>query len=320
MLDILTITGPIYIAILLGWLSTRFGLFARADMRVLGQFVLYIALPALLFGAVGSRPVADILVWQYLLVYAFAGVLTIGFALPWFRRVARQAPQASVVQAMGTACPNSGFVGYPITLLVLGPVAGVILGMNMLVENLLLIPLLLALLDIAGGGGHWRGVLRGVLVGLMRNPLVLGLAAGLVVSLSGLPIPKVAERTVTLFAQSSAALSLFVIGGSLAGLEIKGLRAQVAQIAVGKLLIHPLAAVAVLALLHVLGAPAADPKLQVGVVLACACPMFGIYPILAQKAGQEGLAAAALLGTTVASFFTISALLWAMRAVPGWLG
>ena len=320
MLDILTITGPIYIAIFLGWLSTRFGLFERADMRVLGQFVLYIALPALLFDAVGKRPLADILVWQYLLVYALAGLLTIGLALWWFRRVAGQAPQVSVVQAMGTSCPNSGFVGFPITLLVLGPVAGVILGMNMLVENLLVIPLLLALLDIAGGGGDWRSVLRGVLVGLMRNPLVIGLAAGLMVSVLGLPVPAVAERTVTLFAQSSAALSLFVIGGSLAGLEIKGLRAQVVQIAVGKLIVHPLAAVGVLALLQALGAPAMDPKLQVGVVLACACPMLGIYPILAQKAGQEGLAAAALLGTTVASFFTISALLWTMRAVPGWLG
>ena len=56
------------------------------------------------------------------------------------------------------------------------------------------------------------------------------------------------------------------------------------------------------------------------VVLATACPMFGIYPILAQKAGQEGLAAAALLGTTVASFFSISALLLVLRGLPGWLG
>ena len=55
MLDILAITGPIYLCIALGWLATRAGLFARADMRVLGRFVLYIALPALLFDAVGKR-------------------------------------------------------------------------------------------------------------------------------------------------------------------------------------------------------------------------------------------------------------------------
>ena len=314
MLDILAITGPIYLCVALGWLTTRAGLFARADMRVLGQFVLYIALPALLFDAVGKRPIADILDWHYMAVFALGGLATIGLGLFWARRLAGQAPLAGVVQAMGMSCPNSGFVGYPINLLVLGgPTAGVILGMNMLVENLLLIPLLLALADSASGGGHWRAVLRGVAVGLWRNPLVLGLAAGLAAALLGWRLPGPLERTVGLLAQSSAALSLFVIGGSLAGLRLAGMGRTVARIAAGKLIAHPLLTLGALWLLAALGAPLSDPALKKGVVLATACPMFGIYPILAGRFGAEGLAAAALLGTTVASFFSISALLW-------WLG
>ncbi len=314
MTDILAITGPIYLCIALGWLATRAGLFARADMRVLGQFVLYIALPALLFDAVGKRRLDDILDWRYMGVYAVAGLATIGLGLLWTRRVARQSPLAGVIETMGMSCPNSGFVGYPINLLVLGgPVAGVILGMNMLVENLLFIPLLLALADAAGGGHHWRTVLRGAAAGLWRNPLVLGLAAGLAAALLGLKLPAPIERTVGLLAQASAALSLFVIGGSLAGLQLRGMGRQVARIAAGKLIAHPLLTVAALALAGALDMPLADPALRTGVVLATACPMFSIYPILAGRHGQEGLAAAALLGTTVASFFTISALLWLLR-------
>ncbi len=313
MLDILAITGPIYLTIALGWLTTRAGLFERADMRVLGKFVLYLAMPALLFDAVSRRPLGDILEWRYMAVYALGALATVALGLLWARRVARQAPVLSVVQAMGMSCPNSGFVGYPVNLLVLGPVAGVILGMNMLVENLLLIPLLLALMDAAAGGGHARSVLRGVAAGLVRNPLVLALVAGLLLSLLGWRLPGPAERTVSLFAQASAALSLFVIGGSLAGLRIAGLRAQVAQIAVGKLVLHPLLTVAVLLGLEALGMAPLPPALRTGVVLAAACPMFGIYPILVQKHGHEGLAAAALLGTTVASFFTISLALWLLR-------
>ena len=45
MLDILAITGPIYIAIALGYGLTRGGLFVRADMLVFGQFVIKLALP-----------------------------------------------------------------------------------------------------------------------------------------------------------------------------------------------------------------------------------------------------------------------------------
>ena len=97
MLDILAITGPIYLCIALGWLATRAGLFARADMRVLGQFVLYIALPALLFDAVGKRPIGDILDWRYLGIYALGGLATIALGLAWTRRVARQAPLAGAI-------------------------------------------------------------------------------------------------------------------------------------------------------------------------------------------------------------------------------
>ena len=56
MLDILAITGPIYLCILAGWASVRWNFSTKADMRVLGKFVLQIALPALLFSALASRP------------------------------------------------------------------------------------------------------------------------------------------------------------------------------------------------------------------------------------------------------------------------
>jgi hypothetical protein len=220
---------------------------------------------------------------------------------------------------MGTACSNSGFVGYPIALLTLGPVAGVMLGLNMMVENLLLIPLLLALAERGNGhGGGWHQALRQSLGNLLRNPMVLGLLAGLLVSLLGWQLPSPVARTVTLFSQASGALSLFVIGGALVGLQIQGLRRQVAQIVAGKLLLHPLAVLAVLLLCEAAGMPPLEPAMRVGVVLTAAMPMLGIYPILAQKHGQEGLAAAALLGATVVSFVSISVLLWVFQQLPGW--
>ena len=311
MLDILAITGPIYLTIALGYFLTRRGLFARADMRVLGQFVINLALPALLFNALAQRKLADILNGRYLLIYALGSLAAMGLGLLWARRVAGQHRTTAVFWAMGMSCPNSGFVGFPIALLVIGPVAGVMLGLNMIVENLLLIPLLLALAESStGSGGRWHTVLRQSLLNLARNPMVLGLLAGFVVSALQWQMPSPLARTVTMFAQASAALSLFVIGGALVGLRLHGLGRHVARIAAGKLIAHPLLTLGVLALLGALGLPLQDPALRTGLVLTTACPMFGIYPILAGRLGDEGLPAAALLGTTVASFFSISALLW----------
>jgi malonate transporter len=183
MLDILAITGPIYLTIALALFPHPPGPFrARADMRVLGQFVINLALPALLFNALAQRKLADILNGRYLLVYALGSLVAMGLGLLWARRGARQARTTSVFWAMGMSCPNSGFVGFPIALLVIGPVAGVMLGLNMIVENLLLIPLLLALAESStGSGGRWHTVLRQSLLNLARNPMVLGLLAGFVV-------------------------------------------------------------------------------------------------------------------------------------------
>lgn len=319
MLDILAITGPIYLTIVLGFVTTRLGLFSPADMRVLGKFVINLALPALLFNALAQRPLGQILNGPYLLVYAAGSLLALGLGWLWARRVVGQDGTTSAYYAMGMACCNSGFVGYPIGLLTLGPVAGVLLGLNMIVENLLLIPLLLAMAENGQGrGAAWHQVLRQTLVNLLRNPMVLGLLAGLMVSVMGWKLPAPVGRTVTLFSQASGALSLFVIGGALVGLKIQGLRRQVAQIAVGKLLLHPLAVLGVLLGLEAAGLVVMEPVQRIGVVLTAAMPMLGIYPILAQKHGREGLAAAALLGTTAASFVTISGLLWVFGQLPGW--
>ena len=83
---------------------------------------------------------------------------------------------------------------------------------------------------------------------------------------------------------------------------------DVGAIAVGKLFVHPM-----LVLLMVAVLPPMQRELQVAVVVMAAVPMLGIYPILAQKYGHDSHAAAAQLGTTVAGFFTLTALLWVVQ-------
>ncbi len=312
MLDILAITGPIYLAIALGYAATRWGVFERADMRVFGKFTLNLALPALLFNALSQRSVAEILNAQYLLAYALSTLSLMGVALVWVRKVQRHSLSYSSMMVMGMTCPNSGFVGFPVILLTLGPVAGVALALNMVVENLLLIPILLAVADSDGGApGQWRKALQQTLTDLLKNPMIIGIVAGFVCSWSGVHVPTPVSRTVTLFAQASGALSLFVIGGSLVGLQVQGLKGAVTQIALGKLIVHPL--VMLLTLWWVV--PVQDPALRMAALITAALPMLGIYTILSQRHGHEATSAAALLVTTVCSFFTLSGLLWVLQHV-----
>lgn len=313
MLSILGITGPIYLAIGVGYGLVRAGWFSADDMRVLGRFVIQVALPALLFLALSQRPWHEVFHARYLLAYALASLAMVLLGLAWAHWRQRQGIRHSAIMAMGMACPNSGFVGYPVTLLTLGaPVAGVALALNMIVENLLIIPLLLALADMGRGSGQrWLPVLRQTLVGLLRNPMIIGIALGAAASVLGWRLPEAAGRTVQLFAQSSAALSLFVIGGSLAGLAGQRVWSAVAQIATGKLVLHPLLMLVVLAWVL----PLDDPGLRTALLLTTAMPMMGIYTLLAQRHGLQALSSAAMLATTTASFVTLSGLLWALQQV-----
>ncbi|MEK7344515.1 MAG: AEC family transporter [Pseudomonadota bacterium] len=308
--DILGITGPIYLAIALGYLSTRQGVFAKADMQVFGKFTINLALPALLFNALSQRSVGEILNAHYLLAYALGSMVVILGGLFWARQVKGHGLSYSSMMAMGMSCPNSGFVGYPIMLLTFGPVAGVALALNMVVENMLLIPFLLAVADSDGGRpGQWKQVLWQTLKNLVMNPMIWGIVGGFLFSLSGWTLPAPLGRTVNLFAQASAALSLFVIGGSLVGLQAKGLKGPVTQIVLGKLLVHPLVMWGVLVWL----VPVADPALRSAALLTGALPMLGIYTILSQRHGHGAISAATLLVTTVVSFFTLSGLLWVLQ-------
>ena len=314
MSNILIVTAPIYLAIATGFLATKSGVFPKADGQVLGRFVLNFALPAMLFSALASRQFADVLHPAYLMAYALGSL--VAFTVSW--ALARwMTPQDLTLQALmglGGSSSNSGYIGFPILLQLLGPTAGVGLALTLLVENLLMIPLALSLAE-SGQNQHasWRDQVTQSFKRLARMPMIWAIFLGFVFSMLDWHLPSMVERTVNLFAVACAGTALFVNGCSLVGLRVQGLFKQVSSIVLSKLLVHPLA---VGFFLWQLGPM--ETYLQITGVVLAAVPMLSIYPLFAQRYGREGLCAAALLVTTVVSFFTISALLMASAWVPGW--
>ncbi len=313
---VLAVTAPLYLLMALGWVAVRAGWFAREHMRVLGGYVLRLALPALLFNALASRRFAEILEPAFLLAFAGGGLAAFATGLLWARRAGKPLPAAAIV-GMGCSCPNSGFIGVALVAQLFGSsTAAVGLAMAMLVENLLLLPLALALSE-AGEGAAGTGRLARMraaawqaLRNLLRTPMVLGLLVGIVFSLLQWRLPAALQRPVELLAASCSPVALVVIGGTLAGLHLRGWVRETAVIAACKLALHPLVALGLVLLL-----PPMPQVLQQTVVLMAAVPMLGIYPVLAQKSGNDAMAAAAQLGTTVASFFTLSAVVALMPLV-----
>lgn len=304
MTEVLGLTAPLFLLMALGFGVVRSGLFDAAGLRVLGQFVLYVALPALIVRAFVQRPLAQMFDLSFVLAYGAASlaVFVVGGGL---LRLSGQPAAAAALGALGMSCSNSGYIGYPLAAMVVGPTAAVSLAMAMLVENLLIIPLALALAEAAGAQRRgWRAVARETALRLLRSPLILSLLAGVGLSLSGAALPGPLAKAIDWLANTSAPLALCVIGGLLQFRALRRHWQPVGLIALGKLLAHPLAVWLALQVF-----PVADPALALSAVLVAGVPMIAIYPVLGQRFGHESLCAAALVTTVLASFFTLNLLL-----------
>lgn len=301
---VLSVTGPIFVLIALGFALRRSGVFAPADLRALGRYVVILALPALIFRAVTGRDLAALLDAGYLAAVLAGSLAAFGLIYVLAVRAGRGGA-AATFDAMGSCCANSGFFGYPILLLALPEVADRALALNMIVENVVLIPLALILAEASRGGRAWGRTLLGV----ARNPLMLALAAGLAVSLAGVTVPQPAAQAVDLIARSSAAVSLVVVGGALVDVPRSAGIARAVAVAAGKLLLHPLAVGAAFVVIGMLGAGLDPVMVQAGILMA-AMPVMGVYPILAAQYGEGAPAAVVMLATTLGGFVTIAALLF----------
>ena len=312
-MNILSITAPIYLIIAAGFLSVRVGLFVLPEMRVLGKLVINFCVPAVVFRALSQQHPSDVLNYAYLLAYAGGSLGVLFGTIAYARRVRGRPIALSALQGLAMSASNSAFVGYPIAQQLVGPPAGVALALTMMVENLLVMPIALAVADSGDSGERWQSALLRSAVGLLRSPLILAVLAGFAFALLEIPQPEVFARTIQIIATGATPVALFVVGGSLVGLSFGGMVRDVGPLALGKLLLHPLSVFALLWLL-----PSVDPAKRTAAILFAASPMMSVLPVLAQKYHHDRYCAAALLVSIILSFVTINALLWTLGTLLGW--
>lgn len=277
-------------------------LLTREQTRGMGSFVITLALPALIVKGMAGHTLGTIVNPEFLIAYTAGSLASFSLGFIVFRKRLKQDLSGSAMAALGVSASNTGFIGYPVAAMVIGPSAAVGVAMAIMVETIVMIPLAQALAD--AGQSQSKTKLKTVAQTtrrLVKSPLIIAIASGLLLSLLGLQLPAIPMQVIDMLAVASAPVALFVIGGTLYGLKARGLMAEVTLITVGKLIVHPLA----IALAFLL-APSLEPSLKIAGVLFASAPMLSIYPIFGQRYGLEQRSAAALLVTTVVSFVSIS--------------
>lgn len=313
MLDIFAITLPIFLLIALGFAAVRGQVVPREGVGMLGRYVINFALPALLFRILAQRPPGGTADFGYLLAYGGGSLAVFMLGVVVTRYVRGKSLAAASIIGMGMTFSNSVYIGLPVVTQAFGPEAGVAVALCLVVENFLMFPLILVLAEggrAADGEANRLTVLRTALRRTVTMPIMPAIVLGAVCSALSIRLPEVLARALDLLAASASPVALFVMGGSLVGFRLRGIVVEVAQVAVGKLVAHPLAVFAILAVL-----PDFDPRLESAAVLIAAMPMVSIYPVIGQRYGQQALCVGSALVATAASFVSLSAVLWLLREV-----
>jgi predicted permease len=302
MLAIFLKTIPFFAVIGLGYLAGRRGFFTPEATAYLTKFVFYFALSAMLFNFSATLSLGDILDWHFIGAYLWACFVT--YLIATAVALVRGLPTAeAAVEAQVGTIGNVGFLGIPMLVLLLGPAAAGPMLMVLAVDLIVFSSLIVILITGSREGRIGIATLRTVGLGLLRNPMIVSIVAGLAWSATGRDLwPPVAEFVALLGAAATPG-ALFAIGASLAGKSAE--RISVAGwLTFCKLVIHPaMVALAVLVLF-----PLDDPFAATVVISAAAMPVAGNVYMLAQHYGVAAQrVSAAILLSTGFSILTLSA-------------
>ena len=318
---ILAVTVPFFALVLCGYLAARQHVLPESAIPGLNAFVLYFALPCMLFRFGMNTPIFDLLNPVVLLVYLCAALLIVFFTIAVSLNDRVQLKDAAF-GALVAAFPNTGFMGVPLLVALLGPAAAGPVISTMLADLFVTSSLCIALAQAHGAAEHGARVaaLR-ALRGALSNPLPWSIALGAAFSVAEVQLSGPVDVIVRMLADAASPVALFTIGAVLwrAGQHAHS-RTPVPDylpVALIKLFVHPLLVFALASSAHALGAPLSVFQLTV-LTLAAALPSASNVSLLAERYGADnGRVARIIMSSTVLAFVSFSALAWVFAVRPG---
>jgi len=319
---ILAVTIPFFGLVLLGWLAARLHWLPESAIPGLNAYVLFFALPCMLFRFGSSLPFGHLADPVQLAVYLAAALAIVALAIAvTLRRPGRDGVDLrdAALGALVAAFPNAGFMGVPLLVALLGEAAaGPVIG-AIVVDLVVTSTICLA---IAQAHTHRAGVVDRTLLqaaalslrGALSNPLPWAIALGAVFAATRRELPSSLAQIVRMLGDSATPVALFTIGAVLwrAGQHVhtRTPLGHTLPVALIKLVVHPALVLGFGSAARALGAPLSPFSLMV-LTLTAALPSASNVSVLAERFGADnGRIARIILVSTALAFVTFSAAAW----------
>lgn len=308
MYDVVLIVAPVFGLIALGYLLGRFSVLSEEAGRGLAEFVFTAAVPALLFRMMVSAEMGEgaspFALWgSYYLSAAAIWVLAVLATKFLLKRPARDG--ASI--AMGSTFGNIVMLGIPLALYRFGAEAATPIAIIISISSPLMWFVATLQVEMASEREHasLSGQFKELVLSLAKNPLIMGLVAGLAWRWTGLGLHPIPDKMISLLGQAAIPGSLVALGLGLTAFKLRGQVSTVTVICLASLAAFP-ALVWVLAF-HVFALP--PVWAGVAVLLAACPPGANAFLFASRYRAAEGSVSAAVALGTVLSVLSVTVIL-----------
>jgi predicted permease len=280
------------------------------------EFAVRLALPVLLFRTMAGADFRGAAPWALWATYFFAAAVTWIAGHMTVTRIFDRDAAAGIVGGVCAAFSNTVLLGIPFVLGVYGRSGVEILSLIVSVHMVSMMIASIVLFEIFGKGektpGRWRELAMDFARKLLSNPIVVGIAAGLLWRFAGLALPSLAQRFVDAIADTAGPLALFAMGLGFRKFGISGNLLPSIVLSALKLMLMPAVA---LAAAWALGLPPLAAK----VAVATASMPSGVnsYLIAIQFRTGQALASSQMTLATMAAVVTTAFWLAVAHAVFG---
>jgi predicted permease len=217
--------------------------------------------------------------------------------------------------ALVGAFPNTGFMGVPLLVALLGSAAAGPAIVTIVIDMVITTSLCIALSRLDGAGQQGVGqAAKNALLGVVKNPMPWAILLGTLFSAFQIELPGPVDKTVALLGDAASPVALFTIGAVLARSQKIAHHPQhgpltwqdYVPVALIKLLLHPLLVLVVGLAAISMGVPIDAFALKV-MVLVAALPSASNVAMLSERFGADsGRIARIILVSTAAAFLTFS--------------
>lgn len=237
---VFNVVGPVFGIVLMGYVATKLGWFSQSAADGLARFVFDFAIPIFLFRTLATNPLpdtfpVDLFASYYIGCYgAYAVGVFIGkvfFGRDWM---------GAVLTGLACSFGNTILLGVPLVLRALGDEGAVPMFLILSIHGITLFTATTVFMELSNKGDSSLAALPlKVLKGMITNPIILGLAGGLIANLTGFTLPGILDDVGRLMQAAASPCALFALGTTVARFGFAGRLSQTGIVMMTKMVAMP---------------------------------------------------------------------------------